>query len=167
MTSGRPGLEQLARRVVTGAFAATTLAAAALVVLSAAGHSSTRVDGVLYFVAFAGFGVGLIVWANALLDDGQHVQQREPLRADDAESAVVDSELSRDGELERRTLIRRSLWVAGGAVAVAVAAPIRSLGPAPGHKLLRTAWAQGVGVATIDGRLVKAKDVPLDGLLTL
>lgn len=167
MTSARPGLERLARRVVAGAFAATTVAAVALVVTSFAGHSSTQVDGLLYFAIFAGLGVGLIVWANALLGDGQHVQQRESLRADDAESDVVDAELSRDGELERRTLIRRSLWVAGSAVAVAVAVPIRSLGPASGHKLLRTAWAPGVGVATVDGVLVRAADVPLDGLLTV
>jgi ubiquinol-cytochrome c reductase iron-sulfur subunit len=160
-------MEQVARRVVVGAFGATTAAALSLVALSFGGHSSTQLDGLLYFVVFAGVGIGLIVWANALLGDGQHAQQREPLRADEAETAVVDAELSRDGQLERRVVIRRSLWVAGGAMVAAVAAPIRSLGPAPGRKLLVTAWADGVGVATADGVLVKAADVPLDGLLTV
>ncbi len=160
-------MERTARRVVTASFGAATAAAVAVIVLSFAGHSSTRLDGVLYCVAFAGLGIGLIVWANALLGDGQHVQQREPLRGDEPDTVAVETELARDGELERRVMIRRSLWVAGGAIAAAVAVPIRSLGPAPGHKLLRTAWTEGVGVATADGTLVKAADVPLDGLLTV
>lgn len=167
MTSSRRRLQRRAQRVVLAGFTATTMAAIALVVLSFTGHVTTQVGGLLYFAVFAGLGVGLIVWANGLLADGQHVQQRESLQAGEAENAAVDAELSRDGEMERRTLIRRSLVVAGGAVAAAVAVPVRSLGPSPGKKLLKTAWASGVGVATSDGSLVVAADVPLDGLLTV
>ncbi len=169
MTSDRERatLNRTAQRVVTGAFAASTAAATGVVVTAWTSHGTTQVQGVLFFVAFAGLGVGLIVWANALVSDGQHVQQRESLRADENESAAVDEELTRDGEMERRTLIRRSLWVAGGAVAAAVAVPVRSLGPAPGRALLHTSWASGVGLATADGALVRAVDVPQGGLLTV
>ncbi len=167
MISSRHRLQHRAQRVVLAAFASTTLAAIALVVVSFTDHDTTRIGGLLYFAVFAGLGVGLIVWANGLLADGQHVQQRESLQAGDTENAAVDAELSRDGEMERRTLIRRTLFVAGGAVAAAVAAPVRSLGPSPGQKLLTTAWASGVGVATSDGALVVAAEVPLDGLLTV
>ncbi len=156
-----------ASRIVLAGLAATTLAGIGLVVAAITGHSTTQLDGLLYFVLFAGLGVSLIVWANALLDDGDHVQQRTSLQATDEENAEVDAELSRDGEIERRVLIRRSLWVAGGAVAAAVAVPVASLGPSPGKKLLRTSWAAGVGVATADGSLVKAADLPIDTLLTV
>lgn len=167
MTLSPHRLQRNAQRVVLTGFAATTLAAIALVVLSFAGRANTQVDGLLYFAVFGGLGVALIVWANGLLADGQHVQERESLQGDETENAAVDAELSRDGEMERRTLIRRSLWVAGGAVAAAAAVPVRSLGPSAGNKLLKTAWAPGVGVATSDGSLVVAADVPLDGLLTV
>lgn len=165
-TSGRR-LQRTAQRVVVTGFALTSLASVALVALAFAGRGNTQIDGLLYFVLFAGLGVALIVWANGLMADGQHAQARESLHADEEDNAAVDAELSRDGEIERRTVIRRSLWIAGGAVVAAVAAPVRSLGPSSGRALLTTAWGPGVGVATSDGTLVKAADVPTDGLLTV
>ena len=45
--------------------------------------------------------------------------------------------------------------------------PIRSLGPAPGNTLLRTPWRRGRRAITEDGRAVRARDVPLDGLVTV
>jgi ubiquinol-cytochrome c reductase iron-sulfur subunit len=155
-----------AQRVATTSFAVSAVAAIGLVIESWL-HADVQIEGLLYFAGFGGLGLGLIVWANALVADGQHAQLREPLQADAEENEEVDEELSRDGVLERRTLLRRSLWVAGGALGAAVIVPIRSLGPSPGKKLLRTAWRPGVGVASQDGALVRAADVPLDGLLTV
>ena len=128
---------------------------------------NTQLEGVFAFGALLGIGVGLIVWANGLLADGQHEDHREPLRGSPEDRAVVNEEISRGSQIQRRTLLRRTLLLAGGAVGASVAVPLRSLGPSPGGKLLHTSWSNGVRVATQDGTVVRAQDVPLDGLLTV
>jgi ubiquinol-cytochrome c reductase iron-sulfur subunit len=149
------------------AFAIAGLCGVGLVIVYVRG-ANTQLEGLLYFGVFAGIGVGLVIWANGLVADGQHAEAREPMVADPAETATVDREIDRGGgEIERRTLLRRTLLVAGGAVGAAVVVPIRSLGPSPGSKLLRTSWAGGAAAATEDGGLVHADSVPVDGLLTV
>ena len=162
----RPRLVRTAQRVAAIAFGVAALCGIGIVIVYFNG-ADTQLQGLLYFGAFLGIGVGLIVWANGLLADGQHQEHREPLRGDADDSAAVDAEISRGGAIERRTVLRRMLWVAGGAVGASVVVPIRSLGPDPDKKLLHTSWADGVRVATKDGQLVRADQVPLDGLLTV
>ncbi|MCU1398215.1 MAG: Rieske (2Fe-2S) domain protein [Acidimicrobiales bacterium] len=162
----RPLRPRTAERISATAFILAAACAVVLVFVYARG-ADTQAEGLLYFGIFIGAGVGLIVWANTLLDDGQHQEAREPMRGEAGDTAAVDAEISRGGEIERRTLLRRTLWLAGGAVGASLAVPIRSLGPSPGKDLLHTSWADGVGVATQDGGLVRADDVPVDGLLTV
>jgi ubiquinol-cytochrome c reductase iron-sulfur subunit len=61
----------------------------------------------------------------------------------------------------------RSLGLAMGGLGVAALFPIRSLGPNPGEDLSRTPWHDGVRLVTDDGRLVRAEDVPQEGLVTV
>src|SRR5690349_17753710 len=97
----------------------------------------------------------------------EEVESRHDLAGLPFESQLVDEELDAGGDIERRSLLRRALWLAGGAVGASLLVPIRSLGPAPGRALLRTRWSDGVQVMTRDGRVVHADDVPADGLLTV
>jgi ubiquinol-cytochrome c reductase iron-sulfur subunit len=152
-------------RVVVAALVLAALAAAAAAVTSWRG-ANTQIQGTCYAVAFGSFGVALIVWANVLTGGADHIQERKPLTAAPEESAEVDAELERDGGLRRRTLIRRTLWVAGGALGASFVPPLGSLGPSPGKRLLHTSWADGIALATVDGTPVNIADVPLDGLVT-
>jgi ubiquinol-cytochrome c reductase iron-sulfur subunit len=159
-----PHDRSLERAVVTS-FAVTAVAAVALMVVYALG-GQPQAEGALLAVAFAGLGVGLVVWANGLLA-GEHTEEREPLVASPAEDAALRDDLERGGVLHRRTLLRRSLLVAAGALGIAALFPLRSLGPRPGKSLLRTPWRPGVRVVTIDGEPVRVDAVPTGGLLTV
>ena len=112
-------------------------------------------------------GAGLVVWANRLLDAGPYEEPRTPLVPDEGEAAALSEDLDRGEALSRRVWLRRSAVVAGAAVVVGFAEPIRSLGPSPGRRPLTTAWADGVAVVTEDGARVLADAVPEDGLLTV
>jgi ubiquinol-cytochrome c reductase iron-sulfur subunit len=63
--------------------------------------------------------------------------------------------------------LQRGLVVAGAAIGAALLFPVRSLGPKPGNAFLRTAWAKRPRLVTADGAVVRADEVPLDGLLTV
>lgn len=154
------------QRLIVAMFAIAAVAAVGAVVSYSRG-ADPQVQGVLLATAFGTLGAGLIVWANKLAQGPPDVEPREPMAGDRKEQAAIEEELDQPGSLARRTLLRRSLWVAGGAVGVAAVAPITSLGPSPGNKLLRTEWRTGMHVVTRDGRRVSADDVPTDGLLTV
>jgi ubiquinol-cytochrome c reductase iron-sulfur subunit len=155
-----------AERVIAALFLCASGAAAGSIA-AYWNSADTQIQGLLYFLAFGGVGAGLIVWANVLLGGEQHEEHRTALRGSSEDTAAVDDELERGGALSRRTVLRRSLWVAGGSIGAAVVVPVGSLGPSPGKSLLHTGWREGVRVATRDGTLVAARDVPLDGLLTV
>jgi ubiquinol-cytochrome c reductase iron-sulfur subunit len=153
-------------RVIVVLFAITTLAAVAAVVTYSL-DADPQAQGAFLAVAFGGLGAGLVSWANTIAQGPPEVEMREPLVGARDEQAAIEDELDQPGSLARRNVLRRGLWVAGGAVGVAALAPITSLGPSPGNKLLRTQWRAGMPVVTRDGRRVSADEVPDDGLLTV
>jgi ubiquinol-cytochrome c reductase iron-sulfur subunit len=153
-------------RLIVALFAITAIAAVAAIV-SYSRDADPQAQGVFLAIAFGGLGAGLIVWANKVAQGPPEVESREPLAGDREDQAAIEVELDQPGSLARRTVLRRSLWVAGGAVGVAAIAPIASLGPSPGNKLLRTEWRPGMHVVTRDGRRVSADEVPTDGMLTV
>ena len=121
-----------------------------------------QLEGLLLGVAFAGLGFGFVTWANRLLPQGPFTEPRPPLGDSD------DADIDFDGdEIGRRKLLLRTLGFAAGALGVAALFPIRSLGPRPGRSLLQTGWRGGARMIGDDGRLVRAADVPLDGLVTV
>ncbi|MEZ5215185.1 MAG: Rieske 2Fe-2S domain-containing protein [Ilumatobacteraceae bacterium] len=127
--------------------------------------AGSRWLGAALSAALLGFGVGLISWSKAI-DDGDAVEQRHSLAADDAEVDALSASLSRTSELTDR----RSLLAAVGAAVVALGAmivvPLRSLGPRP-KGIGATPWRAGRRLVTSDGRPVDPGRVGADGLLTV
>jgi ubiquinol-cytochrome c reductase iron-sulfur subunit len=131
------------------------------------GGEHTQLQGLALALAFAGAAIGLAAWANKVLPQREHAEERSPLRATPEDVAELDEELARGELIVRRVWLRRTAIAAGAAIGVALASPLRALGPRPGKALLRTGWRGGVRVVTEDGVAVKAADVPEDGLLTV
>jgi ubiquinol-cytochrome c reductase iron-sulfur subunit len=69
--------------------------------------------------------------------------------------------------LPRRSLLVRMLAAAGALVGLGLAAPIVSLGPAPGEALRRTDWRNGVRLVTPNGRPIRPDDVAAGGIATV
>lgn len=149
--------------LVSACFAVTTVAATALAVVYWRG-GQPQLEGVFLGMAFGGMAAGAVLLAHRLLPGGAE-QPRHDLDSPDAVDAALGDDLERGG-LTRRRLITRTLTTAVAALAVAAAFPIRSLGPRPGGALTRTSWRPGRRMVTSDGRLVRADDVPVGGLVT-
>ena len=154
-------------RIATGAFALATIGALGFLASFWSGGEHTQLQGALLAVTLLGIGVGLVVWANRLMPPGDHVQERHTLQATPDERAALDADLDRGETIGRRVWLRRSGVAAGGALGVVLLSPLRSLGPPPRHALTRTAWRGGARVVDETGELVRAADVPADGLLTV
>jgi ubiquinol-cytochrome c reductase iron-sulfur subunit len=153
------------RRAVV-AFAVSTLAALALAVVYWRG-GQPQLEGSLLGVGFAGIAYGMVTWANQILFDGHHTQARTPLSSSQGERDAFEDDVERGGEIGRRTVLLKAMATAAGAMGVAALFPIRSLGPRPGRSLAVTPWRDGVRLITEDGAPVRARDVPLDGLVTV
>lgn len=151
--------------VITGCFLAGTVAALAL---SATwwGGGSTQLQGLFLGLTFAALAAGLILWSHRLLPQGPVEQARHQLDSPPEVDQAVAADLERGG-ITRRSAMSRGLAVCGAALVAALAYPIRSLGPSPGRALLETPWKGGRRAVTEDGRLVRAQDVPEDGLVTV
>jgi ubiquinol-cytochrome c reductase iron-sulfur subunit len=160
-----PSRERSIERAAATAFVVSAAAGIGLMIVYWRG-GQPQLEGLLIAVAFGGLAVGLAFWANGLMHGGPYVEEREQLIADPAAAAALQADLERHG-IARRTLLRRTLVLAGAGIGAALLFPLRSLGPKPGRELLRTPWAPGVRVVTLDGTPVRAEQVPLDGLLTV
>jgi ubiquinol-cytochrome c reductase iron-sulfur subunit len=153
-------------RIAFGCFVVATLAAIALAVVYAEG-GQPQVEGVLLGAALLGLGAGLILWAHSLMPHGPFEQEREPLGTTPEDRAAFEEDLERQGTLTRRRLLIGGMSGALVALGVAFLFPIRSLGPNPGNTLARTPWRRGRRAITDDGRPVRARDVPRNGLVTI
>ncbi|MCU1463557.1 MAG: Rieske (2Fe-2S) domain protein [Acidimicrobiales bacterium] len=155
-----------AEKKATLAFAIATVAALGLAVVYWTG-GQPQIEGALLGVGFAGIGYGMVTWANHILADGHHVQEREPLSSLASDRAAFETDVERGGEIGRRTVLLKAMGAAVGAMGVAALFPIRSLGPRPGRSLSTTPWHDGLRLVTETGQPVRAADVPLDGLVTV
>ena len=157
-----------AERIGTVAFLLAALGAVGFLVSFWSGGEHTQLQGLSLAIAFVGIGLGLIVWATIVAPTDEQVQERTSLRATPEEAAALDDDLARGEEaIGRRVWLRRGAIVAGGTLGVALISPLRSLGPRPGYSLERTAWRGGARVVDESGDVVRAADVPDDGLLTV
>jgi quinol---cytochrome c reductase iron-sulfur subunit len=162
----------LPRRTPTGAaiavgFGLSALASLGLTVTYWLG-GQPQIEGALLGVALGGLGAGIVAWAKAFLPGGGFVEQRERHTAAPLEEDALAWELEEGAELfGRRRFLVRMLGAAVGALGLAAVFPIRSLGPSPGTSLLRTSWRRGLRAVTDDGRLVRAGDLAVGGVLTV
>jgi len=155
-----------AARIALVCFVVTMLCALALAVVYALG-GQPQAEGALLGVGLLALGTGLVLWAHWLMPRGPFAQERHELASSDEELAAFEQTLEHPAGVSRRRLLIGGLVGALGALGVAALFPIRSLGPAPGNTLLRTPWRRGRRAVTENGRAVLARDVPLDGLVTV
>ena len=161
VTGGGRGYERLA----AAGFGVTVLAGIGLAMTYAAG-GQPQAEGVLLALSLGGLGFGFVIWGHHLLPRGPVVQQREILATSEAERHAFEADLER-GEVGRRTLLTRMLGLAVASLGLAVAFPVRSLGPCPGNSLRRTPWRKGTRAVNGNGTPVRAGEVPVGGLVTV
>jgi ubiquinol-cytochrome c reductase iron-sulfur subunit len=132
-----------------------------------------------------GFGLGLLagapLWlygsalAIGLLSLGLAVRRYFVDRFPDVEAiepretplADVGEPIADVAAIPRRGFLGRVLGFAAAAVGLGLAAPVVSLGPAPGDQLRRTAWEAGRRAVRTDGRPVRPEDLAVGGVLTV
>jgi ubiquinol-cytochrome c reductase iron-sulfur subunit len=156
--------ERRSELLVSACFATTTFAAAGLAVVYWRG-GQPQIEGCLLGLAFAGLGVGTVLSAHRFLPGGGAVEARHPLASPRSVDDDLHGDLARGG-LSRRRLITVTFTAGVGALLVAAAFPLRSLGPSPGSALTRTSWAKGRRAVTADERVVLASDVVVGSLVT-
>ncbi|MCU1426703.1 MAG: Rieske (2Fe-2S) domain protein [Actinomycetia bacterium] len=166
MTARRAPEGDGAARLVSACFFLSAIAGISLAVVYWRG-GQTQAEGALWAVALGLLGAGFVLWAHHLMPTDPYAEDREPLETTPEEQHEFADDFERGGVLERRRLILAALTSAVGALAVALAFPIRSLGPRPGHALDHTPWRPGLRVVTSDGQPVRAAQVPNDGLVTV
>ncbi|MGH3665362.1 MAG: Rieske 2Fe-2S domain-containing protein [Egibacteraceae bacterium] len=116
-------------------------------------------------LAFGLLSLGLAVrryFANRF-PDVEAVEERDNPVTDDDRAADPLSDVAALGP--RRTFLKRALLAAAGVFGLPIlAAPVASLGPAPGDTLSRTAWTRGRRLVTTDGQYVRPADVATGGV---
>jgi len=158
--------ERRAERQVGALFLLSSASAVALAAVYWGG-GQPQLEGLFLGLALTGVACGFVIWGNRLLSQGPVVGERHQLASPDDEVEAVEEDFEAGGSLTRRKLVIRSLGLAVGGLGVAALFPIRSLGPRPGKALVQTPWRAGVRLITQDGRLVRAVDVPVEGLVTV
>lgn len=146
-------------------FLAAAAAALGFAVVYAVDGSNVLM-GILLGASLLGVGAGLVTWGARLLPQTLSLERRPDL--DQGHGDELEHDLSRpDLDQPGRRLLLGSLFGACGAIAVAVAFPIRSLGPKPGNALATTSWRSGLRLVRDDGTPVHRDDIALDGSLTV
>jgi ubiquinol-cytochrome c reductase iron-sulfur subunit len=130
------------------------------------GGGQPQAEGALLGISLGGIGVALILWARGLSTEGTVTAERGPLGGEEEDGEVVEERVEEVADEPGRRSVLKLFWAAGGALALSAVFPIRSLGPAPGQSLLRTAWAPGVRLVDDNGRPVRVDTLPVGGALT-
>jgi len=153
-------------------FIVSIISGLGLFVVYAAG-GQPQLEGLLWFYALAGIGVGIITGTKKYLPNEETVEERHVLESPEELMEAARSDFYRTGaegdeklDSERRTVLR---LMAGAFAAMggAVLFPIRSLGPHPSEDLRETDFAKGVRLVTVDGAPVKSDQLSVGELLTV
>jgi ubiquinol-cytochrome c reductase iron-sulfur subunit len=127
--------------------------------------------GVTAAVAVGSIGFGLVLWAKKLLPEEEAVQEREPFYApEDERLAAIESFNTgfEETQVARRPLLRRSLLLAGGLLALVPIVPLRSLVKyGPKKQLFVTHWTKDAYVVDKDNNRIKNGDLAIGGILTV
>jgi ubiquinol-cytochrome c reductase iron-sulfur subunit len=165
---GLTGGQRRAERRAAIALGVAIVAGVGLFVVYFAG-GQTQVEGVLFAIAFGGFGVALGIWANHLLDAREVVEERHELSSGPAGRQALGDALTEEvgPVIGRRSMLLKLLVGAGAALGLALLLPVLSLGPAPGNSLKVTPWTRGKRVVDEEDEPVRLNQVPEDGFLTV
>ena len=135
-------------------------------------HLYTPLLGIFMALALTGVGAGAILWAKTLMVDEETVQERHHLAsADDDKAGAVEilQQGFADTGIARRSLLRNSLLLGGGALAVLPVPLLFGLGRFQ-HKeraLAETGWRKGSRLLDELGRPVKMGDLEVGGVKTV
>jgi ubiquinol-cytochrome c reductase iron-sulfur subunit len=129
----------------------------------------TPLLGVTMALALSGIGAGTILWAKTLMSDEEAVQERHPFVSPDDEKAATVKTLSEGYEasgLPRRSMLRNSLLLGAGSLALLPVPLLFGLGPYA-HKervLGSTGWRKGARLIRSNGTPVRLGDLTLGGV---
>ncbi len=116
-------------------------------------------------IAMATFflGMGAVHWAKTLMPDHEVIAERHEFRSEEKDREDFVATVKEQGGsagLGRRTLIKRSLGLAGGLAALTPLVMLRDLGPQPKKQLNTTSWEKGTRLVTDPGdRPIKPSDL--------
>ncbi len=125
-----------------------------------------QLEGALLGISLTGIGVALILWARGLSTEGTVMGDRGTLSGEEEDSDAVEEAVEEVTDEPGRRSVLKLFWVAGGALVLSAVFPVRSLGPAPGQKLLTTAWRPGARLVDEEGRPVRVETLEVGGFLT-
>ena len=177
--------EKRAERTVAACFAVSFLAGIGFIVAFIAvpfkfhlpGQGSqtfalyTPILGALLGISLFGIGFGAVLWAKWLMPEEEVVQDRH-----DGASPITDQMLTaatlksgfEDTGLARRSMIKMSLGLAGGALGIVpLVAIVGALIKKPRGELFHTLWAANVPMVFSDGRRVSPGDMEPGGIATV
>ena len=123
-------------------------------------------------LALGGIGAGAVKWAKTLMVDEEAVQERHGFASEtderDATGQAIMQGLEQTG-LPRRKLLRNTLLLGAGSLALLPLPLLLDLGPYPHkeRKLATTAWKKGVRLVRRNGTPVRIGDLALGALETV
>lgn len=157
--------EDRASRWIAVAFAVATLAGLGLLVLYALG-GQVQLEGLLLGLLIGGIGIGLILWGKYLFPPEIVTEERGPHPSREREIEAAEAAME-PAQMARRSFLARMLLGALGALGLALAFPIRSLGPSPGRSLFETSWTKDALVVDETGQPISVDTLPVDGVVTV
>jgi ubiquinol-cytochrome c reductase iron-sulfur subunit len=152
--------------LAAGLFGLTGLTGLLLLVVYVLG-GQPQVEGILLGVALGSLGIGIVLWAQDLMDTPEVVEERHSAASSPADAADFQAALTEEAGFSRRRLLVGALLAAFAGLGAALAVPILSLGPAPGAEQFFTSWRTGKRLVRADGTAVRADDLALDSLETV
>ncbi|MFL6163109.1 MAG: Rieske 2Fe-2S domain-containing protein [Jatrophihabitantaceae bacterium] len=135
----------------------------------------TPLLGALLGLALGAIGIGTVLWAKWLLPEEEVVQDRHDRPKDPAQQMLTAATLIQgyhDTGIGRRSMLKATLGLAGGALAVVplvalVGGMLKKPNKGPGQSLFHTLWHDGVAVVDYQGRRIGPADLLPGGLLTV
>lgn len=131
----------------------------------------TPILGTLLGLSLFALGIGAVLWAKWLMPEEEVVQDRH-----DGPSSITDQMLTaatlktglEDTGLARRSMIKMSLGLAGGALGLMpLVALVGGLIRKPRGELFHTMWKMNVPMVYADGRRVSTNDLEPGGIATV
>ncbi len=127
--------------------------------------------GITMGIAMAGLAVGIIAWVRWIMPAHETVQDRHELASDEgdleAAAQIVMTGIEETG-LPRRSLIKRSLGLAAGVLALPPLVLLRDLGPLPRNSFAVTPWKAGNLMYDAEtGKPVKFGDLEVGAFTTV
>ena len=177
--------DRRAERIVAGFFLLTAISAVAFIVVFIAWpwkfsltddsyYLYTPLLGVTMGLALLGLGGGIVAWGKLIIPHEEAVQDRHDGYSDEVDRLTTAANLKDGLEMTgvaRRSLLKKSLGLAGGALGLMAVVPLGGLlkkpNADPKNDLFTTPWKEGVKLVTVNGVGVRPEDLRPGGLETV